>query len=155
MSARNWIRERRNILVVTVPIVVILVPIFYSVFGGVAGDDGDSPPFLVMPDPKYEQCVKETTYMRFHHWELLRQVREEYVRHGIRGDISLHGCRECHADREQFCNQCHNAVNLKPDCFGCHYYPETPASVTTDPHADVKTQSSDQIVAATDRVVGG
>ena len=61
--------------------------------------------------------------MRRHHWELLRGVREEIVRYGKRGEIGLDRCRECHTSRERFCNVCHDAVSLTPDCFDCHYYP--------------------------------
>ena len=156
MSIRNSIREHRNVIAVTVPIVIILVPILYSIVVGVGTGDSDAAtPFLSKPDPKYENCVKETAYMRFHHWELLRQVREEYVRHGIRGEISLSGCRECHPNRDQFCNQCHRAVNLNPDCFGCHYYPESPAADAEDPHAGVTSHAADRTVAIVGNAAGG
>jgi hypothetical protein len=45
------------------------------------------------------------------------------VRHGKRGEVCLSKCGECHKSRERFCDRCHNAVSLTPDCFGCHYYP--------------------------------
>ena len=86
------------------------------------GDAGDEL-FLERPDPKYTSCVKDTEYMRYHHWELLRGIREEIVRYGIRGEVNLARCRDCHTSRETFCNRCHDAVSLTPDCFGCHYYP--------------------------------
>ena len=38
--------------------------------------------------------------------------------------ITFHECTKCHTSRVRFCNRCHEAVNLYPDCFGCHYYPE-------------------------------
>jgi hypothetical protein len=80
--------------------------------------------FLERPDPKYDRCLKETRYMRYHHWELLRGIREDIVRYGQREeDIGLYRCRECHTSRERFCNRCHDAVSLTPDCFDCHYYP--------------------------------
>lgn len=79
--------------------------------------------FLQRPDAQYQNCVRDTVYMRYRHWELLRGVREEVVRYGIRGDITIDRCRQCHTSREQFCNKCHDSVSLKPDCFQCHYYP--------------------------------
>jgi hypothetical protein len=39
-------------------------------------------------------------------------------------EVGIQKCRECHTGRKQFCDKCHNAVNLKLDCFGCHYFPE-------------------------------
>ena len=80
-------------------------------------------PFLEKPAPEHDKCVRETTYMRHHHWELLRGIREEVVRYGMRGEVGLNGCRDCHTKRERFCDQCHTAVSLTPDCWGCHYYP--------------------------------
>jgi hypothetical protein len=105
-------------------IVLLLVPLAYSVVSrfvprGTASDEV----FLERPPAKYKRCVKETDYMRYHHWELLRGTREQVVRYGIRGEIALDNCRQCHQSRERFCNQCHNAVSLTPDCFQCHYYP--------------------------------
>ncbi len=105
-------------------IALLLVPLAYSVVNrfipkGTAPDEV----FLERPQAKYKSCVKATDYMRYHHWELLRETREQVVRYGIRGEIALDKCRECHESRERFCNQCHNAVSLTPDCFQCHYYP--------------------------------
>jgi len=113
-----------NLVIVIIVIVLILIPLGYSIVGYVFARDDDTKPFLQMPDEKYTECVRDTEYMRYHHWELLRGIREEIVRYGKRGEINLNKCRECHTSRENFCNACHNAVSLKPDCFGCHYYPE-------------------------------
>jgi len=113
---------RLNYLLVAVPILLILLPVLYSIIT-FAEEPLSSKPFLEKPDPSYKDCVKETEYMRYHHWELLRTVREEFVRYGKRGEINLGNCKNCHTSRERFCNQCHNAVSLTPDCFACHYYP--------------------------------
>lgn len=102
---------------------ILLVPLGYSVVYSLFTPAEVSAPFLEMPDPKHEECVKDTAYMRFHHWELLREIREEVVRYGKRTDIGLKKCQECHTSRERFCNRCHEAVSMKPDCYGCHYYP--------------------------------
>jgi hypothetical protein len=34
----------------------------------------------------------------------------------------LHSCSQCHKDKAQFCDKCHTAANLHPDCFDCHSY---------------------------------
>jgi len=105
-------------------VLVVLCPLGYSIVRGVfASEPEPGQVFLERPDPKHEACVRETEYMRYHHWELLRSVREEVVRYGVRGEVGLSRCRDCHTSRERFCNQCHNAVSLTPDCFDCHYYP--------------------------------
>ncbi len=108
-------------LVAGILALVILVPVVYSVFARVAARGAEAPE---KPDAKYTKCVKPTEYMRFHHWELLRGLREEVVRDGIRGDISLDGCWNCHQSKVRFCDRCHDAATVRPDCFGCHYYPD-------------------------------
>jgi hypothetical protein len=105
-------------------VLIILIPFGYSVVARVVAQGPDSAPvFLERPAPEHKECVRETEYMRFHHWELLRRTREEVVRYGIRGDVDLNKCRECHTSRERFCDRCHHATSLRPDCYGCHYYP--------------------------------
>jgi len=115
---------RGQVMVVLILVVVILFPLGYSVVGrAVSRQTGPGDVFLERPDAKYKDCVRETSYMRFHHWELLRGVREDVVRYGIRGDIGLDKCQECHTSRAHFCDKCHDAVSMTPDCWGCHYYP--------------------------------
>jgi len=117
-------RSRSRTLLVAVPVVVILSPLLYSVVSPIfARDAPAAPEFLEPLDPQYKRCVRDTAYMRFHHWELLKEIREEVVRYGIRGEVGLNACKECHTSRERFCDQCHEAVSLSPDCWGCHYYP--------------------------------
>lgn len=114
----------RQALLVSILGLIILCPLgFFIVRGVVSLGAEPAEPLLERPDEKHESCVEETEYMRLHHWELLRGIREEVVRYGKRGEVGLDKCRECHTSRERFCDRCHNAVSLKPDCFGCHYYP--------------------------------
>ena len=122
MSFKNFLQKYTRTAAVIIPIVAIVFPILYSV-ATCAFTPDDNFPFIEKPDPKYKSCVKETSYMRFHHCEYLLGVREDVVRYGKRGEVNLNKCRECHTSREQFCNKCHDAVSLTPDCFGCHYYP--------------------------------
>jgi hypothetical protein len=117
-------RRTGRALLVAVPLLILVVPIVYSIVSSMRAQAAPVPPeFLEMPDPQHEECVRDTDYMRFHHWELLRAVREEVVRYGMRENPGLLECRRCHTSRERFCNRCHEAVSLYPDCWGCHYYP--------------------------------
>ncbi|MBU0743045.1 hypothetical protein KKA85_07055 [bacterium] len=129
MSVDGKSRLLRNLAMVAIPLLIIVVPVGYSIYTFVlARDAREAGPFLELPAAPHEGCVRETEFMRYHHWELLRQVRDEVVRGGVRGEISLDRCRECHPNRDRFCNRCHTAVSLQPDCFGCHYYPASPAA---------------------------
>jgi hypothetical protein len=79
-------------------------------------------PFLEPPDPRWEACVRDAEYMRFYHMDLLKETREEAIREGIRGGITLAGCGDCHHHRDQFCDRCHEQASVSLDCWGCHYY---------------------------------
>jgi hypothetical protein len=116
--------DQRRIAITVIVILIILVPFGYSVVDRVVAQDPDPAElFLERPDPQHKACVEDTEYMRYHHWELLRRTREEVVRFGVRGEVDLNRCRDCHTSRERFCSRCHEATSLTPDCFGCHYYP--------------------------------
>ena len=105
-------------------VVIILAPFAYSLVRPVVAR-GSAPGDVFIELPDEGECVRDTEYMRFHHMDLLRETREDVIRKGVRGEITLSGCRDCHTYRGQFCNKCHEAVTLSVDCFGCHYYPES------------------------------
>jgi [DsrC]-trisulfide reductase subunit J len=149
MSKENI--NNRFVFIVVILVVIILIPFVYSIVKSIFMPGiPESGLFLERPDEKYENCIRETEYMRYHHWELLREVREEVVRYGKRGDISLDRCRECHTSKERFCNKCHDAVSLVPDCFGCHYYPEPDGTVSNKSHTNTEQTSPDEIIAGSD-----
>lgn len=113
-----------KVAVVPVAAIVILCPLGYSVLRSVISLGAErGQPFLAKAETKSAGCVRETTYMRYHHMDLLKQLRDDAVREGQRGEVGFNTCRQCHQSREGFCNQCHEAVNLRLDCFRCHYYP--------------------------------
>jgi hypothetical protein len=123
-------RKRQSGVLAGVIGALILLPILVHAFGLAPTTPVEAGvPFLEMPDPRYTECLKRegmiesTEDMRFHHWQLLREVREEVVRSGRRGDLGLKRCSECHVSRVRFCDRCHEAATVRPDCWGCHYYP--------------------------------
>jgi hypothetical protein len=118
MSAKT---KRR--LFIWVPIVLVLLPVVYSLAAGTVTSE-DPGPLLELPEGETE-CVRETDYMRFRHMDLLKEIRDDCVRDGIRKEeLNFDRCRECHTSKVRFCNRCHDRVNLEPDCFGCHYWPD-------------------------------
>lgn len=112
---------RKNIVIGTILGLCTLAPFLYNVT--IAFSRESPKPFLEMPQNEKE-CIRDTQYMRFNHFLLLKRERDKVVREGKKKEIGFNDCRRCHINREQFCNRCHKMVNLIPDCFGCHYYPE-------------------------------
>jgi hypothetical protein len=120
----NTTPRGRNKALLAIPIVLVLIPLGYSAVSPLLARRAQAIQVsLERPDPQYEYCVQDTTWMRFHHWELLRDTRKAVVRYGIREDPGLRRCAECHTSRQNFCAVCHTAVSMTPDCWGCHYYP--------------------------------
>ena len=108
---------------------LVTFPIWYNVTGGKAE---------YVPDLKIvtqeKQCVESKGYMRANHMQLLNEWRDTVVRGDNRGyvasdgkkyDISLsRTCLKCHVNKADFCDKCHNYVEVTPTCFNCHVVPE-------------------------------
>lgn len=120
--------------VIAIIIIVILLPFGYSAVRAVIAQPApSSEPFLekaVVDDPQGDKsrCVIEARHglsARYEHMDFLKSTRDQAMRAGIRGEVGIQSCQQCHQNREDFCSQCHSAVNLNLDgsCFRCHHYP--------------------------------
>ncbi len=80
-----------------------------------------------------DSCVRETSWMRRNHMELLKHDRDQTLRQGIRPvEGSIKECVNCHALQDahgdyqsvnaadQFCSSCHEFTSVSIDCFECH-----------------------------------
>ncbi|MBI9085689.1 MAG: sulfate reduction electron transfer complex DsrMKJOP subunit DsrJ [Desulfobacterales bacterium] len=77
-----------------------------------------------------KQCVRSTEYMRAEHMQLLNDWRETVVRDAKRTYINEHGkafnmslsntCLDCHDNKAQFCDRCHDYASARPYCWDCH-----------------------------------
>jgi len=102
-----------SVISVIVVVIIIVYPLGYSITDYVILQDrAEAKPFLERTAPEITNCVEDTIYMRFHHWELLSQIREDVVRYGKRTDVGLATCKNCHTSREKFC-QCSLSLRLK------------------------------------------
>jgi hypothetical protein len=111
-------------------LVVLSLPLLYTI---ATGKVDEVPELKIVTAEK--DCIESTEYMRKEHMNLLKsQWRETVVRTGIRTYISSDGkeyamslsqtCLGCHSNKEQFCDQCHNYLGIKPTCWNCHNIPE-------------------------------
>ena len=91
-------------------------------------------PELVKPPNGSQQCVEDVAYMRTSHMDLLNQWRDDVVRTGQRDyksaltgrtfDMSLsRTCMDCHSNKADFCDRCHNYMAVDPYCWDCHVEP--------------------------------
>ena len=110
-------------------LLLITFPVWYSVASG--NTDYVPEPEIITEE---EQCVEPAQYMRDNHTDLLSEWRESVVREGIRTYVASDGqeydmsltrtCVDCHSNKAQFCDQCHDYVGAKPGCWDCHNLPE-------------------------------
>ena len=76
------------------------------------------------------QCVMPTDYMKTEHMQLLDLWRHAVVRNTERTFVNPEGktfqmslsntCMDCHANKPEFCDRCHNYVSVDPYCWDCH-----------------------------------
>ena len=109
--------------------ILITVPLWYSLAGGAKAEPPE--PEIITPR---EQCVESAQYMRESHMELLDEWRESVVRGGVRTYLASDGqeyrmsltgtCMDCHSNKAQFCDSCHDYAGVEPDCWSGHISPE-------------------------------
>jgi hypothetical protein len=106
-------------------------PIWYDLSHG---KEALAEPNLILPSKENQkECIQSTNYMRSYHMEMLNDWRNEVVREGKRQFVSSTGktynmsltntCLNCHSNKAQFCDQCHNYVGVSPYCWECHLEP--------------------------------
>ncbi|MFH1300796.1 MAG: sulfate reduction electron transfer complex DsrMKJOP subunit DsrJ [Planctomycetota bacterium] len=90
-----------------------------------------------VPDPKIiteaEFCVAPTPYMKAFHMDLLNQWRDDVVRTGERIFQGPDGkeyekslsrtCMNCHSNKAEFCDRCHDYTGVTAYCWDCHVEP--------------------------------
>ncbi len=116
------------ILGVAVFLALIAFPIWYNV---AIGDPGYSPE--LEKAAKGENCVRDAEYMTGNHMDVLNTWRDEVVRgddrffehEGHRYEKSLtNTCLDCHVNKDQFCDKCHDYLSVTPYCWDCHIVPK-------------------------------
>ena len=84
---------------------------------------------------KGDTCVESAAFMRVNHMQMLDEWRDEVVRdnsrtytsvaYGTTFDKSLsHTCMDCHSNKAEFCDSCHDYSSVKPYCWECHVEPK-------------------------------
>jgi len=108
---------------------LVTFPLWYD---AITGKAATKPVLKIIT--KEKQCVEATPYMRESHTKLLVQWRDQVVRGNMRLYKGIDGktytmsltntCLNCHSNKQQFCDQCHNYVGVTPTCWNCHIIPE-------------------------------
>lgn len=83
------------------------------------------------------ECVRSTEYMKTQHMKLLDEWRDSVVREGKRIYVNSSGkefkmsltdtCLDCHTEKAEFCDRCHDYASVAPYCWDCHIDPKESA----------------------------
>jgi hypothetical protein len=85
---------------------------------------------------KDRKCIMPTDWMRANHMQMLIDWRDNVVRTNEKGAPNgrymetpdgrkflaslTNTCMDCHSNKAEFCDRCHNYVAVAPNCWGCH-----------------------------------
>jgi hypothetical protein len=118
---------------IIIGIIIFVVLVTFPVWRNLG--KASAPPKLVVGTTE-KKCVESTQFMKSYHMELLNTWRDEVVRYGKRQYVSTTGkkyemslqntCTKCHAKKTEFCDRCHNYLNVSPNCWDCHLPPVEP-----------------------------
>ena len=107
-------------------IAVIAFPFWYN-----HGKAAPAPELVLTAKAKAAgSCVMPTAYMKANHMRLLEIWRHDVVRNGDRVFINPEGkaytmslsntCLDCHSNKKEFCDRCHDYASVRPYCWDCH-----------------------------------
>ncbi len=94
-----------------------------------------------VPEPQLSEkakaakvCVEPKSYMKAEHMQLLNVWRDTVVRSAKRIYVNSRGekyemslsntCLDCHTEKAEFCDKCHNYTSVTPYCWDCHVDPK-------------------------------
>ena len=121
MKDKKWI-----IAGMVVFFAIFAFPLWYNM-----GKAAPAPELELTPTAKAaKKCVMPTDVMQTEHMQLLDLWRHSVVRNaervfvnpeGQKFDMSLSNtCLDCHSNKANFCDRCHNYASVTPYCWDCH-----------------------------------
>lgn len=113
--------------------IVLFLVIFTLPFTLNVGSTSYVRPELALPKGE-EKCIEPVEFMRAEHMTLLNSWRDQALRDDNREYVASDGrvwtialqttCQQCHANKEEFCDVCHDSNSVTPYCWDCHIEPK-------------------------------
>ena len=115
---------------VVIFLVIMLSPFLYNMLVN-AGAEQPAPELVLTEKAKAAQtCVRSTEYMKAEHMKVLDLWRHSVVRNAERIYVNSKGqefnmslsntCLDCHSNKAEFCDRCHDYASVRPYCWDCH-----------------------------------
>jgi len=127
MPKRNQIYDREKVIAgLVIFLIIVTFPFWYNL-----GKAAPAPELKLSEKAKAAKaCVRPTEFMRAQHMQVLDDWRTAVVREGKRTYINSSGkqfnmslsntCLDCHSEKAEFCDRCHNYAAVTPYCWDCH-----------------------------------
>jgi hypothetical protein len=121
MNDKKWI-----IAGLVIFMAIFAFPLLYNM-----GRAAPAPELILTEKAKAaKECIMPAKYMRAEHMQLLDQWRYNVVRNAQREFVTAEGktfnmsltntCLDCHSNKAEFCDRCHNYASVEPYCWDCH-----------------------------------
>ena len=131
MSNNKQIYDKEKVIAgLIIFVVIVAFPFWYN--HGKAAPEPE--PKLTPKANAAKECIFPKKDMRTEHMQLLDEWRNTVVRDAKRLYVAGSGkeyvmslsntCMDCHSNKSEFCDRCHNYANVDPYCWDCHIYPE-------------------------------
>jgi len=123
------------ILGVIIFIGLMAFPIYYGFGKATPPPDPkvDTPEIMKLPESE-RKCIEPKDFMKTAHMKMLDDWRDWVVRDGMTVFIASDGkqytmslqntCMNCHSNKKEFCDECHNYTAVSPYCWDCHIEPK-------------------------------
>jgi hypothetical protein len=125
MNDKKWI-----ILGLVIFVGLVTLPLWYNLLIKPGKAALAPQPVLTEKALAAKQCVLPTELMKTDHMQLLDLWRHSVVRNGLREYVNNEGktftmslsntCLDCHSNKAEFCDSCHNYASVRPYCWDCH-----------------------------------
>ena len=114
------------IIGIIVFLIIATIPIWFN-----RGKAAPAPePVLTDRAKAAKECVRSKDYMTREHMKVLDLWRHTVVRNAERIYVSPSGkeynmslsntCLDCHSNKTEFCDRCHDYASVRPYCWDCH-----------------------------------
>ena len=114
------------IIGIIVFLIIATIPIWFN-----RGKAAQAPELVLTDRAKAaKECVRSKDYMTREHMKVLDLWRHTVVRNAERIYVSPSGkeynmslsntCLDCHSNKTEFCDRCHDYASVRPYCWDCH-----------------------------------
>jgi len=114
------------IIGIIVFLIIATIPIWFN-----RGKAAPAPELVLTDRAKAaKECVRSKDYMTREHMKVLDLWRHTVVRNAERIYVNPSGkefnmslsntCLDCHSNKTEFCDRCHDYASVRPYCWDCH-----------------------------------